>query len=257
MPAPRFSPVILFGRRWWWVTLLILASMALMYRLGIWQLDRLKQRQAANAVLRGQLAAPSLSLNRPDVSLDVAALTNRQVEAAGIYDLSNQLFLVQQRYQGQLGMHLLTPLRLAGSDWAILVDRGWIPSTAEGFEAWPDFPVTEPVQLLGYIQPPETLPNGLTETIVGLRTEWFRVDIAGIQQQLPYPLLPYYLRLKPPENGLSLPTAPPYLEPIEFDISDGSHLGYAIQWFSFTLILGAGYIYFVRKQTTASPAQSQ
>ena len=39
----------LISRQWWWVTLVVLALMALFARLGIWQLDRLEQRQAANA----------------------------------------------------------------------------------------------------------------------------------------------------------------------------------------------------------------
>ncbi len=52
----------LFSRQWWWVTLLIVAAMMVLARLGFWQLDRLQQRRAANAVLSATLAASPLDL---------------------------------------------------------------------------------------------------------------------------------------------------------------------------------------------------
>jgi cytochrome oxidase assembly protein ShyY1 len=39
----------LVGRRWRWVTLAVLALMLVLARLGLWQLDRLAERRAANA----------------------------------------------------------------------------------------------------------------------------------------------------------------------------------------------------------------
>ena len=39
---------MLVGRRWWWVTLLAIAGVAVLIRLGFWQLDRLEQRRAYN-----------------------------------------------------------------------------------------------------------------------------------------------------------------------------------------------------------------
>lgn len=53
----------LISRQWWWVTLVVLALMALFARLGIWQLDRLEQRQAANAQLVAALDSTPIDLN--------------------------------------------------------------------------------------------------------------------------------------------------------------------------------------------------
>ena len=62
---------------------------------------------------------------------------------------------------------------------------------------------------------------------------WFRVDIDRIQQQLPDPLLPVFVEQSPSNPPA---TAPPFpKEPAALD--EGPHLGYAIQWFSFGLIL--------------------
>ena len=39
----------MFSRKWLLTTILVIAAMAVMARLGIWQLDRLHQRRAFNA----------------------------------------------------------------------------------------------------------------------------------------------------------------------------------------------------------------
>ncbi len=57
----------LFGRKWWWVTLLVLALMALLARLGVWQFDRLDQRRAENVVLAAALNAPPMLLTDVDL----------------------------------------------------------------------------------------------------------------------------------------------------------------------------------------------
>jgi cytochrome oxidase assembly protein ShyY1 len=53
----------LVGRRWRWVTLAVLALMLVLARLGIWQLDRLAERRAANAQLAAALSAAPIDLN--------------------------------------------------------------------------------------------------------------------------------------------------------------------------------------------------
>ncbi|MCP4283590.1 MAG: hypothetical protein GY792_03935, partial [Gammaproteobacteria bacterium] len=51
-----------FSRRWWWTTLLVLAAIAVMIRLGIWQLNRLSARRTFNARVAAQIGAPALEL---------------------------------------------------------------------------------------------------------------------------------------------------------------------------------------------------
>jgi cytochrome oxidase assembly protein ShyY1 len=36
------------------------------------------------------------------------------------------------------------------------------------------------------------------------------------------------------------------------DLSEGPHLGYALQWFSFVALLGIGYPFFIRRQERRS-----
>jgi hypothetical protein len=60
---------------------------------------------------------------------------------------------------------------------------------------------------------------------------------------MPYELLPVFI-LQLPEEGRTINDLPMREEPLMLD--EGSHFSYAIQWFMFAVILGGGYIFFVR-----------
>jgi surfeit locus 1 family protein len=77
--------------------------------------------------------------------------------------------------------------------------------------------------------------------------EWYRVDVEAIAAQLPYEVLPIYVKQAPSSEGSESNEVPPYRSELEPDLSEGPHLGYAIQWFIFAAILGVGYIGYVSK----------
>jgi len=62
---------LVFSRRAWLTTLLVLAATAVLVRLGIWQLDRFTLSQAFNAHLEVMQAAPVLDLAENLSSLDL------------------------------------------------------------------------------------------------------------------------------------------------------------------------------------------
>ena len=116
---------LLFGRRWWWKTLLVLLAMGVMTSLGFWQLDRLDQRRAYNQQRQAALTAPPIDLSVAPLPQD--EMRDRQATAQGEFDYARQVAIRNQSYAGQPGYHLVTPLLIAGSDKAVLVNRGWIP----------------------------------------------------------------------------------------------------------------------------------
>ncbi len=237
---------LLFSSRWRWATLIVIVGMAVMVRLGIWQLDRLAQRRAANAELAAALAAPARPL--PDLLAetdDLSLLMDREVLLTGQFDFDAQLILLLQNWQGQAGVHLLTPMRLADGETAVLVDRGWIPdSERENLAAYnqPQGQTT----VTAVITAPELL-RGQSVIPDTPQTEWYRVDVPAIAQQLPYSIeTDFYVKQLPPTEGL---TTLPYQAERVIDLSEGPHLSYAIQWFAFTLMLGGGYLAFVRRNS--------
>lgn len=237
----RLSPWLLVSRRWWWKSLLVLLGMVVCVRLAMWQMDRLEQRKTRNAETRLLLASPPMDLNAEALPEDPSVLRYRKAVARGSYDFSQQVALEPQNWNGIAGLHLLAPLILEGGQAAVLVDRGWIPFEDLATDRWPQFDEPGVLTIAGTLQTSQKLPGGTA----GPQTNWYRVDLAAIQAQMPYTLLPAYVVQSPDAAGNQ---ALPYrLEP-QIDLSDGSHLGYAVQWLLLALILGVGYVWFVGSQ---------
>ncbi|MCA9875818.1 MAG: SURF1 family protein [Anaerolineales bacterium] len=244
----------LISRKWWWVTILVLLGMALFLRLSKWQFDRLQQRRAANAVLAETLAAPPFALTAVSLPPDPETLQNREVTVHGTYDLDNQLGLKIQNWNGRAGIHLIAPLVFPDGETAVLVDRGWIPDSEAAVAQWTQFDETEPLTVTGYVALSQTISRLSAEEAIPdePQKEWYRVDVAAIQAQMPYELLPVYVVQSPPPEG---DTEPPFHAAREVDLSEGPHLSYAIQWILFALVLGGGYVVFVDKSVSKIHAE--
>lgn len=232
----------LFSRKWWWVTLLVVLLMMVLARLGIWQLDRLNQRRVNNQIVAAALAASPMDLLEITLPADLSTIKNRYVIATGEYDLENQLMLKVQNWDGRAGANLVTPLLLENGETAVLVDRGWIPEAENNPAGRAKYDEHGQVTVGGYAALSQALSQREASVPEEPQTEWYRVDIAAIQPQMPYDLLPIYV-LQAPGDEQELP----YRRELEVDLSEGSHLGYAMQWFTFSLGLGIAYVIYVRK----------
>ncbi len=157
-------------------------------------------------------------------------LDNRRVAATGRFDRGEELVLRGYVYQGAPGVRVVTPLRLAGSDTALLVLRGFVPA-ADAVHA----------DLAGLDEPGEVTVHGVAFTIPtsadsGGRLDdqgtitWRRLDLAAVRARLPYPIFGVYLI---EARDSAHPPLPMRLEPPPLD--DGPHLSYAIQWFAFAV----------------------
>src|SRR5690606_12915045 len=100
-----------------WPTLAVLLLLPLLLGLGFWQLDRAEQKRAWLAQLAAAAQQEAVNLNA--VQPDYPAVAQRRVEARGRYDADRQLLLDNQIRAGRQGYLVLTPLRLAGSEWAV------------------------------------------------------------------------------------------------------------------------------------------
>jgi surfeit locus 1 family protein len=229
----------LFRGRGLWATLLVVAGTIVLARLGIWQLDRLAQRRAINASITSRMTEPVAPFT-PELAADPAA-EYRRVELRGVFDASQEIVQRNRSLDGAPGVHVLTPLRLSGGG-AVLVDRGWLPQAQSDASARAAYasPPGE-VDLIGQIRRTQTdfgAPYDPPLTADRPRLDaWFHIDVARIGQQTGYPLLPVFVELLPAPGGQPLPRPDPAT-----DLGEGPHLGYAIQWFAFALILLAGYL---------------
>lgn len=222
------------ARRLWFVFSLLVAGVCI--ALGFWQLGRLAERRAGNAVAIAGRERPVLDLGQPGGE----ARAQRRAVARGVFDHSNEIILRGHLLTGAPGVHVVTPLRLAGSDSAVLVNRGFVPG---GDGATPDEPVPEEpgeVVVEGIAIPvPVTADGGRPAERAG-RTSWRRLDLAAARNRLPYPILDVYLLASPDSSRRGWPrrVTPPLLD-------EGPHLSYALQWFGIAAAVLTFGIFFI------------
>ena len=235
----------LLSRRWLMPTVAVVLGMIFLARLGFWQLDRLDERRAENAQLAAVLEGAPLHLPQDAVPEDEAFLLNRDVVVSGSYDFAYEKLHILQSWEGHNGVHLITPLLIDESDRAILVDRGWIPDAE--LENLTDYAEPGPVTVNGYVAKSETISRQTTSDGDSGRTanEWYRVDVAAIEAQLPYELYPFYIVQSPTDE---VNQQLPYKAARNIDLSEGPHLSYAVQWFIFSGLLGVIYVVLVKRR---------
>ena len=250
--VPYFPLSLLLSRHWILPSLLIVLGMAGLITLGFWQLDRLEQKRSYNAKVLSQLAAPPLDLLEmgPDWS---AQLSGRRVTATGTFDYTNQVGIKNRFYRDALGINLFTPFYLSDSDLILMVDRGWIPLDTLQRD-WHLFDEeTGKDQIAGTLQLSGSLnlqERGGQAVEIPTDRLWHREDLDALEIALELILAPMYLELTPEtEPGLEFPRR----QARERELNEGNHLSYALQWYTFSLILGIGYVNLVRRRTLKHP----
>lgn len=254
------SLLLLFSRRWILATLLALVASGVMARLGIWQLDRLAARRLFNERALEWAGGPVLIMEVQAMSLDLYNMEYRPVEISGQYVLEDQVALKNQQNGTQLGVALMTPVLIEDASEAILVLRGWIPQADAGRESWSryDLPgVSGGKGVLRRSQPQADFGNLVDPTLAPgeLRLDlWYSANVERIAEQSSVPLRPdVYVQLLPGEAQQGVLPAP---QPLDLEISEGPHMGYALQWFSFALILLLGYPVYVTRDESRRRLQT-
>jgi surfeit locus 1 family protein len=234
----------------WAFLITALAVAAGCVRLGFWQLSRLAQRRQANDLIRSQMALPTIEISDAAPPADLAAY--RQVVASGTLDSARQVILLNRSYNDEPGAHLITPLLLTASGPAILVDRGWISYDESTKDDLSGLDPAGSVQIHGMLLASQPEPGWSVladppSNGEGLRS-WRNLDLERLQEQYPYPILGVYLAQTEPIGGAQTPRPDATI-----DLSEGPHLSYAIQWFSFSLIAIIGGGIWLRRQLVVRP----
>ncbi|MEK9164479.1 MAG: SURF1 family protein [Chloroflexota bacterium] len=231
------------------LTLFVAIAASIMIGLGLWQLSRLQERRARNAEIVGRMNQPPITVT--GAPLDATALEYRRVAVTGTFDFSQEVILRNKSKNESPGVHLLTPLKIDGSEDAVLIDRGWIPYTASDPQLRTAYATpTGVVTVSGLLRASQPRLSPLLPADPALGPglprldSWFWTDVDQIQKQIPYPLLPFFVEQSAGPDPTALPLAGS-----EIDLSNGPHLSYAIQWFSFATILVVGSIVLARQRS--------
>jgi len=225
------------------VSLAITAACA---SLGFWQLARLDSRRDFNQILARRLAVPPVEVSR--LPADTANARYRRATIAGTYDYANEFVLMSRTRQGSPGVNIVTPVRIAGSDTAVLVNRGWVyapDAMTVDLRKWRE---KDSVAGIGYVAtfPPPRDGNAASPS----RPNAYRwLDYRVLKNRLPFPIAPYHLVLAADTTPVprDLPQSNPPRLPAPM-MDQGPHLSYAFQWFSFATISIIGTYLLLRRK---------
>jgi surfeit locus 1 family protein len=101
-----------------------LAAIALTVALGNWQSRRAEEKLALGQAL--DAAARQAVLALPSSLADAHAYAFHRVSARGEYSAKHTILLDNKVLRGVAGYQVLTPLKIAGGDMHVLVNRGWV-----------------------------------------------------------------------------------------------------------------------------------
>lgn len=258
------------------LTLVFLAMVLAMYRLGLWQFHRYQQTNRSNHRISLAVHSPPVSvetLTRPGATVP-GSERYRPVTATGHFDAAHQ-FVVRRRTNadGNIGFFLITPLVTSNGD-ALLVNRGWVaPDDMDG-AAFPAVPKTPAgtVTLTGRLMPDETSGVSGIHEVKGLPPRQYML-ISGREQaqHLPEPVIGGYMELVRSSPALArsesaqLVPAPDANSQSTSDaaiVGQGVHLPYAIQWWLFALMVPVGWWILLRQELkdrrkkAAAPAEA-
>jgi surfeit locus 1 family protein len=221
-------------------TISTLPALVLLIALGMWQVQRLHEKEALLTAIAERMGAPPAPLAEV-LRLPPAEAEWRRVQAKGHYLHDKEAYVYATEFDLGLGVHVLTPLQTA-ADGTVLVDRGFVPldfrapEKREAGQVQEDVEISGIVRLAGGRNPFTPAPN-LNERI------WYSRDIEGITQALGLTLTaPVVIVADQPANPGGLPKFPGY----RLDIPN-NHLQYAVTWFGLALtLLGVYVAYHVR-----------
>jgi surfeit locus 1 family protein len=185
-----------------------------------------------------------------------ASSTSEQVKAAeyqpvyvsGVYRADEQVLVNNRTNNGSPGYWVVTPLVLADGT-AVAINRGWIPFSYTEDGSWDDFaPPKGTVVVQGLLRQSQVREtNGLVSSPkdpeAGTLRTLARLDVGRLAQQIDERLIPGYISLRaqdPPQVDLPVPVPLP-------ELSQGPHLGYAMQWFAFSLLTIIVYPLLLRR----------
>lgn len=223
----------------WKITLLGLCFLPLLFRLGVWQVERADEKRQLIEHAFAQLQLPPISLI--ENTIPIKELQQRRVIVSGVF-LPDRYWLLDNRvFRGRVGYQVIAPV-LTDDGQTVLVNRGWVqapPSRQQLPEVL--FP-KEKVSIHGRWKLVES--NTLIRDIenkTSTNTDWpiriQKIDFQSLQKQLGQNVLLGYLQVNP-EDSQALQT-----DWKNINVMPEKHIGYAVQWFSMMAALAVALIF--------------
>ena len=238
------------GWGFWSFIGLMLALMALFVGLGSWQMQRLDEKERLIESVASRFELPPVAL--PPVAewpaFDSEAWAYRPVTLTGSYLPAETVLVFTSLTEPRgprsgPGYWVMTPLQL-DSGGVVFVNRGFVPQEQGAAFLGGGAPEAGVLTLTGIARAPEATGSFTPAADATSRIDWVRDPqrLAGLVGTLPGPVAPIYVDLPAgpdaalPQGGETVVSFP------------NNHLGYAITWFGFALLVPPLLWFWVHRQ---------
>jgi surfeit locus 1 family protein len=209
---------------------LLLAAIAVLIGLGVWQLQRNEWRQNQIAERHARHDAGPLEVSRLQ-AMPLDELDFHRARARGAWDYDHAMILANRIRFHVRGEDIVVPLLIEPDGPALLVNRGWYPE-GERDRVLAELRADAHAEIEGLVRYDPT--RTARQTPAGT---WSTLSTASMAAALPYPVLPWYVI----EGEMIDPDAPPPADlPAQGYLpyqSHVPHMQYAITWFGLAATL--------------------
>lgn len=225
----RFRPILL-------PTLVAIPGLLLLVGLGVWQIQRLHEKEALIASVEAGLTSPAIPLHDA-LQKGLSNSEYRHVRLTGHFLNAKEQYLFAQGPGGAPGVHVVTPLvQTDGS--TVLVDRGFVPDQLRDPARRQPGQRQDDVVLTGVLRLAER-PGIFTPAPDAKTRLWFVRDVYGIAAAAGVSVPPVMIEADSTPN----PGGWPLGGQTRVDFPN-DHLQYAITWFGLALaLLGVYFVY--------------
>jgi surfeit locus 1 family protein len=219
------------------VTVATALTMAVTASLGFWQLDRARQKIALQEQVDQRASLPAWQVDELLGASNPLTGAHRPVQLRGQWVHEASVFLDNRQMSARNGFILVTPLKLTGSERAVVVQRGWVPRDFTDRSRVPTIATPSGEVLVeGRLAPPPGKLYELGEASSGAIRQ--NLDLGTFAQETGLDLLAVSVQQTgaSPEGLLrEWPRAA---------VGVDKHHGYAFQWFGLCALAGLLYLWF-------------
>lgn len=221
-------------------TLWFLPGLALLVGLGLWQIQRLGEKEALIASVAAGMKAPPVPLAE---SLRAGAEKSeyRHVQLRGHFLHDKEVYLFSRGPKGAVGVDVVTPL-VEDNGETVLVDRGFVPEALRDPKSREPGQVAGEVTLTGVLRLPRR-PGIFTPAPDNAAGLWFVKDVPKMAKALGIEVPSVIIEADGTPNPGGWPLGGQTR--VEFP---NDHLQYAITWFGLALALSAVYLTYHRSR---------
>lgn len=213
-------------------TMAAAAGVVLTFFLGEWQVGRADYKEGLQ-MRQDQLARePAQHIGATRLAADDVLL--RKVEVRGEFAPKYTVFVDNRLYQHQPGYHVATPLRIAGSQVHVLVNRGWVPASRDRSMPVIDTPAGEQLVKGTAVAYSERYLELSTKVAEG--NVWQNLVFERYRQATGLELQPFVIQQDSAvDDGIKRQWSRP-------DLGRNTHLAYAFQWYALSLAILIYYL---------------